>query len=226
MLCTAWSFWTYEQENSPSSDQEGLTTDTPKGKWTSFKKIISNKPTLLGALFIFAYQGSEVSISGWVISFLVTYRGGDPTKVGYVTSGFWGGITVGRFALSPLGSRIGERNFVFAIVAGAFVLQFLVWFVPSVLGDSIAVGLAGLLLGPIYPSATVVFARLIPQQMQMSAFSVIASVGSSGGAFVPFMTGLLSQEVGTWVLHPICIGAFVAMEAMWFLLPKVHKRTE
>ncbi|RMJ28010.1 MFS efflux transporter [Aspergillus sp. HF37] len=27
--------------------------------------------TILGALFIFAYQGAEVSISGWIISFLV-----------------------------------------------------------------------------------------------------------------------------------------------------------
>jgi fucose permease len=54
---------------------------------------------VLGALFIFAYQGSEVAISGWVISFLVQFRHGDPSKVGYVTSGFWAGITLGRFGM-------------------------------------------------------------------------------------------------------------------------------
>jgi fucose permease len=56
--------------------------------------------------------------------------------------------------------------------------------------------------------------------------SFIASVGSSGGAFVPFLTGLLAQQAGTWVLHPICIGLFVMMEGTWFLLSEKHKSTE
>lgn len=44
-------------------------------------------------------QGAEVAISGWVISFLVQFRHGDPSKVGYVTSGFWAGITLGESKL-------------------------------------------------------------------------------------------------------------------------------
>jgi fucose permease len=68
--------------------------------WTSLK----SRTTLLGALFIFFYQGSEVAISGWVISYLIHYRDGDPSQVGNVTSGFWGGITRGSHlpgALEP-----------------------------------------------------------------------------------------------------------------------------
>lgn len=57
---------------------------------------MSHRPTVLGSMFIFAYQGAEVAISGWIISFLIQMRNGDPSKVGYVTSGFWGGITVGK----------------------------------------------------------------------------------------------------------------------------------
>lgn len=53
------------------------------------RRALSNRVTLLGALFIFAYQGAEVSISGWVISFLLDYRGSSPDKVGYVTAYFW-----------------------------------------------------------------------------------------------------------------------------------------
>lgn len=86
--------------------------------------------------------------------------------------------------------------------------------------------LAGLLLGPIYPSATSVFVRLIPRQMQVASFSFIASIGSSGGAFVPFMTGLLAQQTGTWVLHPICVGLFCAMVGLWFVLPKAEKKLD
>lgn len=59
------------------------------GKRQLLMKALKDKTTLFGALFIFAYQGAEVSISGWVISFLINYRGGDPARVGYVTAGFW-----------------------------------------------------------------------------------------------------------------------------------------
>ena len=65
------------------------------GKRQLLMKALKNKTTLFGALFIFAYQGAEVSISGWVISFLISYRGGDPARVGYVTAGFW--VSLGCF---------------------------------------------------------------------------------------------------------------------------------
>jgi fucose permease len=62
--------------------------------------------------------------------------------------------------------------------------------------------------------------------MQILSLSLIGSVGSSGGAAAPFMTGMLAQHVGTFVLHPICIGLFVTMGVTWFFLPKPEKRSE
>lgn len=51
-------------------------------------------------------------------------------------------------------------------------------------------------------------------------------MGSSGGAVAPFFTGLLAQSVGTYVLHPICIGLYGVMLVGWALMPKVSKRSE
>ncbi|RDW64623.1 hypothetical protein BP6252_10274 [Coleophoma cylindrospora] len=220
-----WSFWGYEKD-TPQHHDGPVTVRTSASPLARARKLVTHRPTLFGAMFIFAYQGIEVAISGWVVSFLVSYRGGDLTKVGYVSAGFWAGITLGRFFLSYLGSKIGERIFVFGIIAGTLVLQLLVWFVPSIIGDSIAVSLAGFLLGPIYPAATATFVRLIPKRMQVSSFSFIAGVGSSGGAFIPFLTGLLAQQAGTWVLHPICIGLFAAMAGTWYMLSEKHQSTE
>jgi len=197
-----------------------------KAKWQSFRSLMADKTTILGALFIFAYQGAEVAISGWIISFLVQFRNGDPSKVGFVTSGFWAGITLGRFTLSFLAHRIGERLFVFIATAGALALELLIWFVPSIPGDSVAVAFSGLLLGPMYPSAVHIFQRLIPRKKQMSSLSLIASVGSSGGAFAPFLTGILAQSMGTFVLHPICIALFVGMVGAWWALPVADSRDD
>jgi MFS-type transporter involved in bile tolerance (Atg22 family) len=93
-------------------------------------------------------------------------------------------------------------------------------------GDSVSVAFSGLLLGPVYACAVYVFQRLIPKNMQLSSLSLIASVGSSGGAVAPFLVGTLAQRAGTFVLHPICIGLFIGMAGIWWALPEPEKRDD
>jgi fucose permease len=115
---------------------------------------------------------------------------------------------------------------VYGVVIGAGAFELLVWLVPNVVGDAVAVSIVGLLLGPVYPCATVIFSRAINRKDQVSSLSVISAFGSSGGAIAPFTTGILAQAVGTFVLHPIAIGLFVVMLVCWFCLPNPRKRTE
>lgn len=236
MLCIAFvvfAFWGYEEESEPNlltalevtaSRQSAATNAATKFK--DLKYALHNKVTIFGALFIFAYQGAEVAISGWIISYLINYRDGDPAKVGYVTAGFWAGITLGRFVLTHLAPRIGERNYVVILTIGSAILQLLAWLVPNVIGNAVAVALLGLLLGPVYPCAQTIFSRALPRHLQTTAVGFIAGAGSSGGAVAPFTTGILAQAVGTWVLHPVCLGLYVAMMACWFAIPRMAKRKE
>jgi fucose permease len=231
LLFAAWSFWNYEKDapaqllahpERTAGRRAAAEAEAPSNLQL-LKSSARNKTTLLGALFIFAYQGAEVSISGWVISFLIAYRGGDPAQVGYVTAGFWAGITLGRFCLAYPAHKIGERLSVTVLVLGAIVFEILVWFVPNIVSNAVSVSLVGLLLGPIYPCGTVVFSRLLPRSLQIPSLSLISAFGSSGGAIAPFMTGILAQAVGTFVLHPICIALFVVMLACWLTMPKITK---
>lgn len=95
-----WSFWNYEAESAPtlltSLEMTASRTqnDQPPGKDSTAEakerlydmaKSFKSKVVMLGALFVFAYQGAEVSISGWVISFLIATRNGNPASVGYVS---------------------------------------------------------------------------------------------------------------------------------------------
>lgn len=228
-----WAFWNYEKEgingfNNSLQETPSHTTahnGAEVSKLRMLRRAISNKTTLIGALFIFSYQGAEVSESGWIITYLIN-QGGDPAKVGYVTAGFWAGITLGRFTLTHFAARIGEKRFVAGLTIGSIVFQILAWQIPNVVGGAVAVSILGFLLGPAYPCATTVFARLLPGNLQMSAIAFITTAGSSGGAIVPFTTGILAQAVGAFVLHPMCIAFFVVMLGCWVALPKVRKRTE
>ncbi|KAI2624336.1 MFS general substrate transporter [Hypoxylon sp. NC1633] len=225
-FCT-WSFWNYEKElGGAESNLLSETSSRGAERMSAMLRAFKSKVVLLGAIFIFAYQGAEVSISGWVISFLIATRNGEPSAVGYVTAGFWGGITLGRFALSPIGHKIGEKLFVYILVVGAAIFQLLVWLVPNIIGEAVSLAVVGLLLGPVYPCATVVFTRNLSRREQVSGMSVISAFGSSGGAVAPFATGLSAQAAGTFVLHPIAIGLFAAMLMSWFGQPGVRKRSE
>lgn len=226
-----WAFWSHERDPVPPP-QLLNTTENNSGRPSATSQLFNmlsaftSRLVFLGSLFIFAYQGAEVSISGWVISFLITFRGGDPSSVGYVTAGFWAGITIGRLALTTPAHRIGEKRFVYGITVGSAIFELLVWWVPNVVGDAVAVAIVGLLLGPVYPCATSVFLRSMSRSEKMSGLGVIAAFGSSGGAAAPFTTGILAQAVGTWVLHPIAIALFGVMILCWFMLPTPEKRDE
>ncbi|KAK4617861.1 Bypass of stop codon protein 6 [Fulvia fulva] len=230
LVFAGWSFWNYEKEGTTqfanSLQQLATRQNGEVTKRHLLSRALKNKTTLIGALFIFAYQGAEVSESGWFISYLINYRNGNPARVGYVTSGFWAGITLGRFTLTHVAHRIGEKRFVFAMGIGVIIFQLMCWFIPNIIGEAVSVAILGLLLGPVYPCAATVFTKLLPGNMQTIAISFISSAGSSGGAVVPFITGLIAQGAGTFVLHPICIGAYVLMLGCWVVLPKVKKRAE
>jgi len=220
-----WAFWNFEKEQSPAA-RAAESPVVAESVILGMVRALKTRIVLLGALFIFAYQGAEVSISGWVISFLINARGGDPSSVGYVSSGFWAGITLGRFLLSGPAQRIGEKRFVYFSTIMALLFQVLVWAVPNVVTNAVAVSIVGLMLGPIYPCCAAVFMRKLPRSERLSGMATISASGSLGGAMAPFVTGLLAQAVGTFVLHPIVIFLFLVMLLCWWAIPAEEKRDE
>ena len=74
------------QTNAANVNDESQNRSSSINRYTAdlraLLSALGDRITLTGALFIFAYQGAEVAISGWIISFLIGFRGGDPSKVG------------------------------------------------------------------------------------------------------------------------------------------------
>ncbi|KAI5842991.1 major facilitator superfamily domain-containing protein [Morchella snyderi] len=219
--------WVFKGSEKDSPTPEAVQIGgSAMSKGEVLKKSLKNKYVLSTSLFIFAYQGAEVAIGGWTVSFLIASRNGDPGEVGYVVSGFWAGITLGRFALSPVCHRFGEKRSVYCLILGSALFQVLVWTVPSIISNAVFVIIVGILLGPIYPCTMTIATRLIDNHLLVSSLSLISAIGSSGGAVAPFTTGLLASRFGAWVLHPVSIGLFVVMEGIWWTLPTVRKRSE
>jgi MFS family permease len=121
--------------------------------------------------------------------------------------------------------KIGEKRAVFGLILGAAVFQSLVWAVPNIITNAVAESLVGLMLGPVYPCSVAVLSMLWPRKIQTSSLGLVTSMGSSGAAFVPFITGLMAQAISTVVLHPVVLVCLAVMVVAWVSLPKISKRT-
>lgn len=177
--------------------------------------------------FVLFYQGAEVSMGGWIVTFLLDYRHGNPDTMGYVASGFWGGIALGRLLLvRPIHKKVGIRRGVTVVSTCAIIFVALAWAIPNVIATSVFVALAGLCIGPNFPLMLTLTSieGLIPRKIQVITVTIMTAFGSSGGAIFPFIVGLISQAAGTYVVLPVFIALYSAMLLLWICVPNVERR--
>jgi fucose permease len=82
-------------------------------------------------------------------------------------------------------------------------LELVVWFVPSLIGDAVAVSIVGVFLGPIYPIVMNESSRILPHWLLTGSIGWIAGFGQAGSAVLPFMTGALASKTGIKSLQPL-----------------------
>ncbi|KAK9709727.1 hypothetical protein K7432_008840 [Basidiobolus ranarum] len=197
-----------EPEQSVSDDRNML------------KEVLLKRATWITAIFLLFYVGAEVSIGGWIVSFLVTVKNGDPDKMRIVASSFWAGIALGRFALGIPTVRFGERRMVVLYLVLAVGLKLVVWLVPEVIADSVCIAMVGVVLGPMFPTAISVVTKLTSQDLHATTGGLVSSLGFAGAALFPFLTGVIASQQGIWVLEPFALSLFLGMLGLWIALPR------
>ncbi|KAF8710294.1 hypothetical protein RHS03_01867, partial [Rhizoctonia solani] len=174
------------------------------------------------AIFLCTYTGSETTTGGWIVSFLLKERNADPDTVGYVASGFWGGLAVGRLLLGQMSPYIGlkrEKHLVHIYIGVALLMTVLVWKVPSFVGNAFCTAIVGFVLGPIFPTSLSLATKLLPTEIHMTALATMSSFASIGSALYPFVTGVLANAKGVAVLQPMMLGILSVMAGLWCFFP-------
>jgi fucose permease len=175
---------------------------------------LRQRGVLLGSALLAVYVGLEVSVGNWGYSFLVEARDQSAMVAGYVVSGYWLGLTLGRFLLGPLlGSDI--RRLMTTCMAGVVAAVLLSWLVPA--GPVAAVGLfaLGFFLGPIFPTAMAVAPQLTTARLVPTAIGVMNAGSVVGGAALPWLAGAVIQGVGVWTLLPFALLIALLQAAVW-----------
>lgn len=223
-LLGAWAFW---DVTGPAFRAYITTVHPPSpsgGSSSGMRAAIKSKVTWNCAAFLFVYVGMEVSLGGWLVTFMQQVRSTNPFQAGVTATGFWAGLTVGRLVLGFVTPLIGVRRAVTIYLVSAIGLELVFWLVPSAAVSAVAAALLGCAIGPLFPAAIQVAAMLLPKPLHVPAIGFAAAVGGGGAAALPFAVGALAQAKGVQALEPVVLALLVVDLGFWWVLARFPER--
>jgi len=170
--------------------------------------------------FFALYGGVEASVGLWATSLLTMTRGASPATAGAMVAGYWGALTIGRFALGASVHRWGPLRLLRFCTRGAVVALALLalpgtplWFWGG------ALGVLGFALAPIYPvTMHDTASRFDEAGARLVGYQVAAC--SVGVAVLPGLVGV----IGAWI-SPLLIPPAVMALALGVVALEVRRRS-
>ncbi|KAF5869208.1 putative major facilitator superfamily transporter protein [Botrytis fragariae] len=221
LITSAWAFWAQTGHVYAMENPRDVNAKTGR-----LREALSNKLTWIFAAFIFGYVGAEVSLGGWIVTFMTQVRSGTTFSSSLTSTGFWAGMTVGRMGLAFLTAWLGEFTSVLVYLGICIALELLFWLIPSFYVSAVAIAFLGMFLGPLFPTAIVLVTKLMPKELHVGSIGFATAFGGSGGAVFPFIVGALAQAKGVKALQPVVLALLVTISGLWMLVPRKGKRDE
>lgn len=179
---------------------------------------------VLAALFLFLYVGAEVGFGGWIFTYAATLKLAAPATAAYLTSTFWGALTIGRLIAVPLALRLRQRTILYADLLGSLLSVVLIISFPNSFA-LLLVGTfgAGLFMASIFPTLL----SLAGNSLNLTgAVTGRFIVGASAGAMtVPLLIGQLFEPVGPRVVMYVVSSALLLAAATFSYLLLRTSRT-
>ncbi|HEY1699037.1 MAG TPA: MFS transporter [Trebonia sp.] len=178
---------------------------------------LRDRGVLAGAVMLSVYVGLEIGVGNWAYSYLVQGRGLGGTLAGYSVSGYWLGLTAGRFLISPLAQWAGltTTRMMYGCLAGITAASALAWLAPEAAAASAALVLLGFFLGPVFPTTMSVTPAFTAPELVPTAIGVMNAGSVIGGSALPWLAGVIGQEAGLWTLLPYAIVLALFQFAAW-----------
>jgi FHS family Na+ dependent glucose MFS transporter 1 len=147
------------------------------------------------ALFFVLYVGAESSFGGWVFTYAVALELTSETVAAYLTSAFWGSLTLGRLLAIPLVARFGLSSILLGDLVGCLVSVGVILLWPNSL-TALWLGTLGLGLSmaSLFPVSLSLAERYTTITGQVTGWFLVGA--SVGGMSLPALIGQLFESVG------------------------------
>jgi FHS family Na+ dependent glucose MFS transporter 1 len=150
---------------------------------------------VLISLVFACYNGASLAYGGWVYTYAIEMKLADATAAAYLTSVFWGALTLGRLAAIPLAVRFSARAILRADYIGALLsLMAMLFFPHSLVAVVITSAGFGFALASIYPTTMSLSGQLMTISGRVTG---LFSIGQSLGAMlIPWLIGQFFESAG------------------------------
>jgi len=152
---------------------------------------------LISTMF-FLFVGAEFSFGGWIYTYALTLELATVTTAGYLTSLFWGALTLGRLLSIPIAARVRPRymlagDLVGMVLSLALLLLFpasktIVWLASFGMGFSIA---------NVFPTMITLGEHHLPVNGNITSWFLVG--GSLGSMIIPWLIGQRFETIGPQV---------------------------
>jgi fucose permease len=197
-----------------SADSAGADGPAARGL---LRAALREPGVLFGAGMLAVYVGLEMGMGNWGFSYLVQSRGLSASLAGYTVSGYWLGLTLGRFLISPVAAKTGvtTAGMIYGCLAGVAAATTLAWLSPTAAVTSVALVLLGFFLGPVFPTTMAIAPRLTRPGLVPTAIGVMNAASVVGGSVLPWLAGAIAQSTGIWTLLPYTLALAAFQFAAW-----------
>lgn len=154
------------------------------------------------ALFFFLFVGAEVSFGGWIFTYAVTLGLANATTAAYLTSVFWGSLTLGRLLGIPISARVRPRAILLGDLLGClFSLAIIMLWQDSTVAVWLGTFGMGLSMASLFPITISFGENRMAITGKITAWFLFGA--SIGGMIVPWAIGQFFDSVGAQVTMAI-----------------------
>jgi FHS family Na+ dependent glucose MFS transporter 1 len=175
-------------------------------------------------LFLFIYAGVEGGFGGWVFAYVTGLGLSDGPTAAYLTSTFWGALTLGRLLAIPLAARFSPGALLFGDLLAALLSIGVVLAGPGSLAltwlGTVAFGLA---IASIFPTTLALAERRMTITGQVTGWFFVGS--SLGAMFWPWLIGQLFDASGPSPTMLIVAFDLAAALLLFFLMNAYARRS-
>jgi MFS transporter, FHS family, Na+ dependent glucose transporter 1 len=180
-------------------------------------KSFNKRLVIFLVAFFFLYVGAEVSFGGWIFTYVTRLQLVDPIIAGFITSAFWGALTIGRLVGIPISAFMDAKKILWVDLVGCVASMLLIVLFPF---EKAVVWACTILLG--LSMATIFPTALSFAEKRLNISGTITSwffVGASlGGMVLPWVIGQVFEPLGPPIAMSLILGdVFLAMALFFFI---------
>ena len=175
------------------------------------------RPVFLIAALLFLFVAAEASYGGWVYTYALKRDIGTAATAAYLTSAFWGALTLGRLGSIPIAARFRSAAILLGNILGCLAGLVIVLLghssLPALWAGTFVFGFA---MGPLFPTTISFASTLMTTTGRVTAWFLVG--GSLGVMTLPWLIGQLFEPLGPQIAMWLITLAMVLSVGVYGLL--------